>query len=278
MPSNRFDDDMPKIYLDKEDREAFQQTRGKGKYSSTEPEPPEKASEAKNKPTGNASPVWTTILLVLILGGFGSSFWLYQQQLQLTQTLDSAQNRIVDLENRLSATGEEMGDSAAAIQVKVTELDAKSKELWEQMDKLWASAWRRNQSDIKDIAKRLDTLNSDNTDVEKQIKLLQTDINASLTNFDLLQEQLNLEKQNLVKLTGSTQGYLATQSSQTKRLDELNRKSVAADKISSTLLQRITELEKWQQSESTKSKSKPKPTKVEQEPPKKEIPPPLTVG
>ena len=68
---------------------------------------------------------------------------------------EQAEQRILQLENKLSATGEEIGESTVALQVKVTELTNKTNELWEQMDKLWASAWRRNQQEIADLGDRV---------------------------------------------------------------------------------------------------------------------------
>ncbi len=274
MPSNRFDDDAPRIILDKEDKESFRQSRSKGKYTaSTEPDV-EASESTANAASGGMSPVWTSLLLILILGGLGASYWLYQQQAKLTQTLTSAQERILELENQLSATGAEMGESAVVIQARVNQLDAKSKELWDQMDKLWASAWRRNQSDIKDVVTKLDTLTNGNSDVGKQIKSLQTEINASMTNFDLLQEQFNKHSQSIANLTSANSASAQSQKSQTKKLAELNRKLIAADKISSALLKRINDLEKWQKSQAAAKKA---PT-IEQQPKKKVIPPPITVG
>ena len=80
-------------------------------------------------------------------------YWQLQQQ---TIAANAAEARIQELENKLSATGEEMGESTVALQVKVTELSNRAEELWDQMDKLWASAWRRNQKEITELGEKLD--------------------------------------------------------------------------------------------------------------------------
>lgn len=278
MPSNRHDDDMPKITLDREDREAFRQSRSKSKYSgSTEPEVSSATSTTTSSGTGSgASPVWTSILLVLIFAGLGASFWLYQQQVKHVQMLESAQQRIADLENQLSATGEEMGESAVALQAKVGQLDTKTKELWDQMDRLWASAWRRNQSDIKKLGARLDGMDTSSEGFEKQFNLLQADVTASITNLGLLQEQIDQQVAQLKTTNTNLSDVTNTVALRYKKIQELERKLTATDKISSQLLKRLKDLEKWREEAVKANKAKPDPEVMPKT--KKDLPPPLTVG
>ena len=78
---------------------------------------------------------------------------------QLQQELDNAESlmvryeaRIADLEDRLSDTDEGLNQSSATMAVKI-------KELYSEVDKLWASAWRRNKAAIEELEKSRDTLN-----------------------------------------------------------------------------------------------------------------------
>jgi len=281
MPSNRFDDDMPRIIIDQEDRETYRQSRTKGQHSadyntagettktpaSTTSSQPSPASTTSSS---GGSPVASILLFLLVLTGFGGSYYLYMQQQQLTNTLIQAQQRIQDLENQLSATGEEMGESAVVIQSKVSTLDAKTKELWNQMDKLWASAWRRNQSDIKEINTQLTSIGTGTKSINSQIKTLQTDITANITNIDLLQEQLNTQTGEVQDVSLGLAQSSRSLEKVTQDLASVSRKLQATDKMHNTLLQRIKDLEKWQKQ--TKTNPIPK------EPVKKDIPPPLTVG
>ncbi|MCY7295362.1 hypothetical protein [Alteromonas sp. a30] len=278
MPSNRFDDDMPKITLDKEDREAFRQSRSKGNYSasvsatSSETSIPPVPQSAPTS-SGGSSPVLITILVLLIFAGFGGSYWLYQQQVVLKQTLANSQERIVELEKQLSATGEEMGESAVAIQTKVNQLNAKTKELWDQMDKLWASAWRRNQSEIKEMGGKIDTLVANDGDIEKQIKSLESEIGTSMTNLDLVQEQINRQSKDISQFSTEVSTNKQQVTSQGKTISALNQKLATMDKVNNALLKRINDLEKWQKTQSAlESKN------IKTEPPKKALPPPITVG
>lgn len=89
--------------------------------------------------------------------------WQLQQELDRAEVLMGRyEARISDLEDRLSDTDEGMNQSATAMAVKI-------KELYSEVDKLWASAWRRNKAAIADLEKSRDELNS------KVANLTQTD-------------------------------------------------------------------------------------------------------
>ena len=103
-------------------------------------------------PSGGGGSAFTTVLLILILVALGLGGWWFDMQNKTTQAqLSAAEARIQELEDKLSATGEEMGESSVVIKARLTDLTERTDELWKQMDKLWASAWRRNQADIKAI-------------------------------------------------------------------------------------------------------------------------------
>jgi chromosome segregation ATPase len=172
-------DDMPKIRLEKDDLESFHRTRAqsnnKGAKKGSEPEEP--------SATSSNSPSWFAFLFLLIIIVGAAGYWSFEQYKVLLQ----AQSRITDLEGRLSATGENMDQSAAALQVKVSELSVKTEDLWGQMDKLWASAWRRNQSEIGELNKTVMALKAAS---EKSAKSLSSEIANNNTSIALVKEQL----------------------------------------------------------------------------------------
>lgn len=170
--------DFPNITLDKDDLDSFHRTRSQA--SNKNKKKPDNEQESK---APSSSPSWLSFLflVLLIAGGFG--YWSFLQY----QTMLQAQERITELENRLSATGEDLDQSAAALQVKVVELTAKTKELWEQMDKLWASAWRKNQAEIGSLNKSVASLQASTQKLDKQ---LTSDAADNQTTLGLLQEQI----------------------------------------------------------------------------------------
>ena len=148
----------------------------------------------------NQSLVISALLLALLSSGAAGYLLYSQQQSQLA--FDSATARILELENRLSATGEEMGNSTVALQVKVTELANRSEELWQQMDKLWASAWRRNQSEIKDLTKVVeDNRTQAQSNVNSVTQSLSKGLASSDTKFDALQNDFNSAKNEVLSLS-----------------------------------------------------------------------------
>lgn len=237
MSTHKYDNDIPKIVLDKEDRDAFRQSRMKGKSKTSASKVTE---EEVAKSSGGSSGVWVFVMLIA-LGGYGASFWLYQQVQAQNKLLSSAQQRIVDLEDRLSATDEEMGESAGAMQVRVNQLGEKTQQLWEQMDKLWASAWRRNQKEIGDLRTGL---NNTKEDIQKQLTLVENEVNTGVTTMSLLQEQIERQSAENQKLTTTITSLTDNASGLSRQVKDLQSKLVATDQINSSLTRRIVALEK----------------------------------
>lgn len=95
------------------------------------------------------------IVISLVVAAVACAWaWQLQQELDGAEmVLSQYELRISDLEDRLSDTDEGMNQSAAAMSVKI-------KELYSEVDKLWASAWRRNKAKIAELEKSRDNLNS----------------------------------------------------------------------------------------------------------------------
>ncbi|MDG1121075.1 MAG: hypothetical protein P8J70_00065 [Glaciecola sp.] len=182
-------DDVPNIRIDASDR-SVQSHNPNGT-------PPPATTVVK---ASNHGLVISALLLALVSAGAAGYLLYSQQQSQLA--LQSATARIVELENRLSATGEEMGNSTVALQVKVTELANRSEELWQQMDKLWASAWRRNQSEIKDLTK---VVEDNRTQAQSNVNTVTESLNKGLassdTKFDALQNDFNSAKNEVLSVS-----------------------------------------------------------------------------
>jgi hypothetical protein len=120
----------------------------------------EQVYSATNKPKALTA---AQILLILIpyFALAATGWYFYQQQVSINNMLASSSARIQQLENQLSATGEEIGESTIALKVKLEAISEKTELLLSEMDKLWASAWRKNQEEIK-------ALNSKSIDMAQQ--------------------------------------------------------------------------------------------------------------
>jgi chromosome segregation ATPase len=91
--------------------------------------------------------------------------------------------RISELEDRLSDTDESVNQTGVAMQVKI-------KELYSEVDKLWASAWRRNKAKIeaneKGIAANAGQVKNQNTSVAE----IRSDSKAQGTQIDKFSSML----------------------------------------------------------------------------------------
>ena len=82
-------------------------------------------------PASGGSSAFTTVLLFIIIIALGLGGWWFDMQNKTLQAqLKGAEARIQELEDQLSATGEEMGESSVVIKARLTELSERTDELW----------------------------------------------------------------------------------------------------------------------------------------------------
>ncbi|GAA5141612.1 hypothetical protein [Thalassotalea piscium] len=145
--TNRIEPEITSITPDIDQVESFQSTRSNTRKGGSPTPPP----TAENSTKGKASFANKFALILVYIALASASYWFYLENTKLKEIQTDAEQRIAQLEQQLSATGEEIGESTVALKVKLEALTEKSNELWSEMDKLWASAWRRNQSEIKEL-------------------------------------------------------------------------------------------------------------------------------
>ncbi|MBA6233935.1 MULTISPECIES: hypothetical protein [unclassified Colwellia] len=170
--TKQIDHNMPSITPDKDQVEAFKNTRT---YSAVPPSSvdntlakPKVEKSQKNVSTSLSTlSKFSTFLIYLLLGV--AAYWIYQQDIKTHAIIASAEQRIMGLERQLSATGEEMGESTIEMKVRLETLGKTSDKLWNEMDKLWASAWRKNQSQIKALQRDSKSLTDISLAQRKQV-------------------------------------------------------------------------------------------------------------
>lgn len=125
----------------------------------------------------------TLLMLMPYIALAGTAWYFYQQQLNVNQVLETSVGRIQQLENQLSATGEEMGESTIALKVKLEAISEKTELLLSEMDKLWASAWRKNQQEIK-------ALNSQSIKMSEQQDKFTNSVNLQSNSISDLKDKI----------------------------------------------------------------------------------------
>ncbi|MBQ4837680.1 hypothetical protein [Pseudoalteromonas luteoviolacea] len=220
----RIEPELPSITPDLDQVETFKQSLNPSNNKAPLPQQDPEHKIGQTKKAGVMTWVGTAAIITLTAGIYG----LYQQNQAMQAQLFESTKRIAELERTLSATGEEMGLSAGAMQANLKALSERTDELWSQMDKLWASAWRRNQSDIKKlkeqtsniasnqtkhvntqsgVAAKVDTLAQSQTDLVFKLSLLEEQLQAA----EALKNQLTSINTDLDQLKSQSRGSNAKQ-------------------------------------------------------------------
>lgn len=254
MP-NRDTDNIPTISLDQADRDAFYRSR----QSTSSPNVSKKTTEV-NQSSSSGTIVLGIFSLLVALAAGGACYWLYDLNQKQQIELSKNQQRISELEQTLSATGEEIGESTVAMQVKVGKLVEKTDKLWQEMDKLWASAWRKNQSQIKALTAKSDNQYKDGRKLQQNVQTsldkTQNSLNQTQTSLELLREQLDMQRQNSSQLSQQLAGALTqlaqlkqSNSAANKQVVNLQEDLVSASSKNRSLASRLLKLEQWQKSQ-----------------------------
>lgn len=165
--------------------------------------------------------------LLVALAAAGGAAYLFQQ-LQLTQQeLAAADKRVVSLEDMLSASSETANESAAVQAVKI-------KELTSEVDKLWASAWRKNKARLTELDKQLKAQKASLQRIDKSAKTSAEALSA-----------LNQQLPQLQALSSELKEVQSLSIAQKAQLSELDETLADAQASLSKLGKRIGENEDW---------------------------------
>jgi predicted RNase H-like nuclease (RuvC/YqgF family) len=248
MPSH--DDkltDIPQMIPERDELDAYRRQRPEAPEARKPPKPPKAA--ATESAAAGVSSGWRFLAiagLVFGLAATGAAVALFQQATALTAALEQSNLRISDLEGRLSSTGDSMSQSSASMQVKLKELGA-------EVDKLWASAWRKNGERIDgldaSLQKASDAAGSDRKQIaalaaaqqklEQQVTSSQDLAGAIKT---LQEQQANLQSA-IGRLNSTMNSLASTQSAQEARLKDSEQWQQSNIEFRKQVTQRLTRLE-----------------------------------
>lgn len=237
MSTDKFDK-VPRIVLDKEDRDSFQRSRAT--HSGSAVSSNTVSTGEVDAPPAKSNGGVLFLLFLIALGGYGASYWLYTQQQSTLEQLTDAGDRIYELERKISATGEESEQSVVALRVQVNELKDKTDVLWQEMDKLWASAWRRNQTEIKELSVQL------RRDVKSQqdnLNALQSDVSDSNNNLAVIQEQVNQQLKRAEEINNSIDSVVKSRAESNQVVQDMGDQVATVALRIEALVERIDDLE-----------------------------------
>ena len=238
--------DVPRIIATRDDVASSRRPRAE---ASAEPRRAARAARSDAASAGNASGASTPLLVMaLIIGiaGCAAAFLLWQQAGRLEQSLLQANQRIADLEGKLSTTDDSVTQSSAQMQVKI-------KELAGEVDKLWASAWRKNDGRLTQLEgsmkkaagtfdahqRRLTALDSSTAKLNEQVNAA---AGAAASVATLTQQQAALQQSN-ARLTSTVTTLSNTQRAQEARIKESEQWVQSNIEFRKQVTQRLTRLE-----------------------------------
>ncbi len=192
-----------------------------------------RAGRGKGSHPGGAGLLARLFIVVALVGAAVAGAWAWQLQ----QELDAAEQlmvryeaRISDLEDRLSDTDEGMNQSAAALGVRL-------KELASEVDKLWASAWRRNKAKIADLEKSASAHGSQLATLGETDKAYSAQLKALASDMEILRS-----------VTGDLERLVATAKANEALLERLGDDVSRTTLEISKLQKRVQTAEDWQAS------------------------------
>lgn len=192
--------------------------------------------QAKKPSAGGAGFLARLFIAVALVAGAAACAWAFQLQGQLEKSdklLFQYEARIKDLEDRLSDTDESVSQSSVTMQVKI-------KELYSEVDKLWASAWRKNKANISSNKKAAAT-NSAN--LKNYKKSLDSQVATSKSNGSKVATIIN-RVDKLDKLAGS----ISQMSENQRQLEKLGDQLHKLNLDSAQLKKRVSTNEEWVES------------------------------
>jgi chromosome segregation ATPase len=237
--------DVPRIVATRDDDGPYRRTRSEA------PEPRRPARAARTVPaetaTGGGAPkALVALALVFGIAASAAAFLLYQQTVRLDTALNQANQRIADLEGKLSTTDDSVNQSSAQMQVKI-------KELAGEVDKLWASAWRKNDGRLTELEgamkkaagtfdsqqKRLAALDASTEKVQQQVGAA---AEVAATVATVKQQQAALQD-SMGRLNSTVSTLSNTQRAQEARLKESEQWVQSNIEFRKQVTQRLTRLE-----------------------------------
>ena len=218
-----------------DDEIASFQRQAKGSLTATLGEIPEVGGAA-----GPVSMATKSILALVILVLLAMAVWAgyLHQKLQLAErSLQSSELRIEDLERRLMVTDESMGESSAAMKVKLRELDSEVRKLWDNVWKKSKQKFAENDVLLKQHTQSITTIDAFIASARQQMTKrddLVAGLSQQLKQTQQLQTQVT-KNQQMLNQQGKSSELLA---------DQANRLSADMGRLA----RRVKDTEEWVES------------------------------
>jgi len=219
-------DAIPALKLDQEEIAFRQQARGKRA----------KANKPAPKPRKESSGGWLLVVLCLLaVAALGGWTYLLNEQLQGSRhQLMDATARLQILERRLSVTDESASQSSVALQVKIKEMDA-------EIRKLWDNVWKRAKQDLAQHGKDIASLQAALKTQDEFDQKSKTELSETALALEVVEEQLEAT----TKASGQMSTLQEQLAAQRQALMGLQDTSNSLSTANDDLQKRVAGTEEW---------------------------------
>ncbi len=241
--------DLPRIVPERDEVAPYRRQHQADTPEQRKADPRKTEAPASAETAAGVPGAWRALaiaaLLCALAAGAAAAVLLRHTQ-ALATALEQSNLRIADLEGRLSSTDDSVNQSSAAMQIKL-------KEVAGEVDKLWASAWRKNGTRIDELDSALKKAAGTTDANRRQIgelaaatEKLQQRVASSeeiATQFKTMKDQQASLQSAIGRLNSTMNTLASTQSAQEARLKESEQWVQSNVEFRRQVNQRLTRLE-----------------------------------
>lgn len=153
-----------------------------------------RAKGGRKKPSSrqgsSGSSIVTIVALIVAFAALGATLFLWEQGQRHVKLLDTAEQRIVTLENQLISTGDELNQSDAAVRVQLNLLDKEVRRLEQNRRKHKAAIDKTEKLSVA-LDKRTKSLAANTKDAQTQLTVLAASVDDLVVDSEQLAADLS---------------------------------------------------------------------------------------
>lgn len=173
-----------------------------------------------NTSTGKSGGAMLFLLFICVIALAAAAGYFFMENQKLLVQLNNNDQRISDLESRLSNTGDEIEQSSVAMQVKIKEMDA-------EIRKLWDNVWKKTKTDLASQGSRITKLEKGNASSTSRLAKLEASsktLSAELGQSKRLATDVSQLKGQGIAMQASVDTALEKAESASASIPELNKR------------------------------------------------------
>jgi len=236
--------DSFKITPARDEIASFKRSQGKNSLASALGEVPD--VQASGSSSTSVKLTLAAVLVILIATATLAGF--LQQRLKIAeQTLQLTETRVAELEGRLSITDESIGESSAAMKVKIREIDS-------EVRKLWDNVWKKTKQRLEILETKQQSHTKSLSNVKNFIDNTEQQFVKNENIMDDLNQQLTTLKQLSTKLADNDKKLRQQENALENANDNINRfntRMIKAERLAAENKERLDSVDNFRRKVNT---------------------------